>query len=358
MANPEHLEILRKGADAWNEWHSVTTERPDLSDLNFEKDIFVNRSFYDLPTFGAHDFSGTNLNRVVSRNSTFLGCSFDNCQINFADFCYSMFLDCTFRNCRARVSKFGSAKFEDCLFEDSDLSYSTAGEASFERSRLVRCTLDHMSLVRTDFSRALLEEVSVYGISAWDLKLTRTVQRDIRVPSRSTTISVDNIELAQFIHLLVNNSKLRGVIDTITSKIVLVLGRFSPERKATLNRLKRALSEAGYVAVVFDFAGPTSRDLSEVVSTLAHLSRFVVVDLSDPRSVPHELAVIVPALPSVPIQPIIAAGQEPFALFSHWTRYASVLPTIEYDSTSLGATIDGVIRACEGAAVRLRPSAP
>jgi len=39
------------------------------------------------------------------------------------------------------------------------------------------------------------------------------------------TITVDNLEVAQFIYLLLNNQKIRDVIDTITSKVVLILGR-------------------------------------------------------------------------------------------------------------------------------------
>ena len=45
---------------------------------------------------------------------------------------------------------------------------------------------------------------------------------------------MDDLEIAQFIYLLLNNQKIRHVIDTITSKIVLILGRFTPERKAVL----------------------------------------------------------------------------------------------------------------------------
>jgi hypothetical protein len=55
-------------------------------------------------------------------------------------------------------------------------------------------------------------------------------------------ITVDNIEVAQFIYLLLHNEKIRNVIDTITSKAVLILGRFSiPERKAVLDVLRDGL---------------------------------------------------------------------------------------------------------------------
>ena len=39
--------------------------------------------------------------------------------------------------------------------------------------------------------------------------------------------------------------------------------------------------------------------------TLAHLARFIIADITDPRSIPQELQAIVPDL-AVPVQPIIA----------------------------------------------------
>jgi len=39
-------------------------------------------------------------------------------------------------------------------------------------------------------------------------------------------ITVDNIEVAQFIYLLLNNRAICNVIDAIASKAVLILGRF------------------------------------------------------------------------------------------------------------------------------------
>jgi len=43
-------------------------------------------------------------------------------------------------------------------------------------------------------------------------------------------ITVDNIEVAQFIYLLLNNRAICDVIDAIASKAVLILGRFLNSR--------------------------------------------------------------------------------------------------------------------------------
>ena len=64
-------------------------------------------------------------------------------------------------------------------------------------------------------------------------------------------ITVDNIEVAQFVYILLNNPKIRDVIDTIGRKAVLILGRFTPERKAVLDALREELRKRGYVPILF-----------------------------------------------------------------------------------------------------------
>ena len=145
-------------------------------------------------------------------------------------------------------------------------------------------------------------------------------------------ITVGDLEVAQFIHLLLNNQKIRNVIDTVTSKVVLILGRFTDERKRVLDAIKGALTARGYVPVLFDFQPSGSRDLTETVMTLASMAKFVIADLTDAKSIPQELSHIVPNLPSVPIQPILLASQWEYAMFEHWRRYKWVLPEFRYQS--------------------------
>jgi len=73
-------------------------------------------------------------------------------------------------------------------------------------------------------------------VSAWGLKLSdKTKQQNLIITRENEPeITVDNIEVAQFIYLMLNNEKIREVIDTITSKAVLILGRFTDERKRFL----------------------------------------------------------------------------------------------------------------------------
>lgn len=349
MANPEHLAIAKKGREEWNAWREAKPGvRVDLSDINFEKE-FGGDGFYDLPYVLGYDFSGCNLSRVIARNSYFEGCIFDNCQINFSDLCFTLFASCTFRGTSMRVTKIGSASFEGCIFENADLAYCTAQETKFTESEIIRSSLNHVRLVQADLTGAVLRETSVYGVSAWDLVLDGAVQRDLLITDEygEARLTVDSIEVAQFLYLLVHNAKVRDVVDTIVSSVVLILGRFTPDRKPTLDRVKDLLRGCGYLPVLFDFEGPRSRDLTETISILAHLSRFVIADLTDPASVPHELQAIIPALPSVPVQPVILQGREPYALFEHAERYPWVLPIKEYHPDKLEGVVTLIVEECE-----------
>jgi hypothetical protein len=92
------------------------------------------------------------------------------------------------------------------------------------------------------------------------------------------------------------------------------------------------LRKRDYVPILFDFDKPASQDLTATVSTLAHLARFIIADLTDPSSIPYELATVVPTTP-VPVQPILLSGSSEFAMFQDLRRRHNwVLTTHRYDN--------------------------
>src|SRR4029077_11573047 len=109
------------------------------------------------------------------------------------------------------------------------------------------------------------------------------------------------INKSSAIYLLLNNQKIRQVIDTITSKVVLILGRFTEERKRVLDAIREELRKHDYIPVLFDFDKPATKDLHETITTLARMSRFVIADITDAKSIPQELVSIVEQLPSLPV---------------------------------------------------------
>ena len=338
-----------------------------MAGLSF-MDAFPSDDPYDLPSLYGYDFSNCFLMSSTLRNAWFVDCKFDGAKITHSDLVDAGFERCSLASVRLGNSVLSRAFFEDCSFDGARLAYCAARETTFSRCSFDGANLSHMSLVRADLTGSSLVGAYVYGVSAWDVTTEQTHQRELIATRdewrerygepeeedeyynshRGPVVTVGSLEVAQFVNLLLNNPKVREVIDTITSRVVLVLGRFTAERKAVLDRIRDDLSRLGYVPVLFDFDGPESRDVTETVSTLAHLARFVVADITEPRSVPQELATIVPHLPSVPIQPIIAEGHRPYGMFEHFERYHWVRPVLVYSENGYDSMVERIVEGADG----------
>jgi hypothetical protein len=143
-------------------------------------------------------------------------------------------------------------------------------------------------------------------------------------------ITVDDLEVAQFIYLLLNHQKLRAVLNTVTDRGVLLLGRFSEGGLDRLQAVAAKLREAKYLPIIFDFERPESRNYTETIKTLAGLSRFIIADLSGP-SVPQELYATVPHY-KIPFVPILEKGTKKFAMFVDILEYPWVLQPVEFEN--------------------------
>jgi uncharacterized protein YjbI with pentapeptide repeats len=228
-------------------------------------------------------------------------------------------------------AKLGGAHLSGANLSDADLQ-----GANLTGADLTDADLSRTGLVETDFTNATITGCRTYGASAWNVTLVGTVQDNLVISKQGEPIvTVDNLEVGQFIYLMLNNTKIRDVINTITSKGVLILGRFSdPQRKSVLDGLREKLREYDLLPMVFDFDRPTDKDYTETVQTLAGMSMFVIADLTNPKSTPLELEATVKQskIPYIPIIDI-SVDPHPFAMLVdlqksfHW-----VLPTLNYES--------------------------
>jgi hypothetical protein len=165
----------------------------------------------------------------------------------------------------------------------------------------------------------------------WGLTLDGANQKNLRVtPGLESAVTVDDLEAAQFIYLMLNNQKVRNVINTITSKAVLILGRFTPERKAVLDEIREELRKNNYLPILFDFDLPADRDITETITLLARMARFIVADLTEASSISKELEAIVPTL-AVPVQPLLEGASRPYR-YSEITDTLALYSTIDWSS--------------------------
>jgi len=229
------------------------------------------------------------------------------------------------------VEALNGANLSGADLTNADLNGANLSGANLNQAKLIRADLRVATLVKTDLTGADLTDCRIHGVSAWGLKLDGTKQQNLVITGEDEPdITVDNIEVAQFIYLLLHNQKVRDVIDTITSKVVLILGRFTNERKAVLDALREELRKHNYLSILFDFTVPATRDITETVSLLARMARFIIADLTDPSSIPKELEAIVPGL-AVPVQPLLEGSSRPYAMFRDYWKYEWVLPVYRYE---------------------------
>jgi uncharacterized protein YjbI with pentapeptide repeats len=351
MANDEHVALLKQGVTAWNKWRGENRDiRPDLSRMDLYNTHLggldlsgVNLSGADLreANFKRADLSGANLSRANLNRAHFEAANLNGANLAEAGLRKAWF-DVTMLN----GVNLSGAWLEEAYLQRADLSGAKLVGANLIRANLIEAKLAEAdlvgadlrgaALVQTDLTGADLTGCHVYAVSAWGVTLNRAKQQNLVITQEDEpAITVDNIEVAQFIYLLLHNQKIRDVIDTITSKVVLILGRFTDERKAVLDALREELRKRNYLPILFDFSVPATRDITETISLLARMARFVVADITDARSIPQELGVIVPDLPSVPVQPLLLEGSDEYGMFEHFKRYPWVLKVYKYPSPAL-----------------------
>lgn len=367
MADRKQVALLKKGAAEWNHWRSQHTTGPyDVLDFDPKQKATVRRSnphrrvildltFADLRGLalqgvnlsGANmrraDLSYANLRRANLSNSDLEDTDLSEVNLDFANLSHASALfanlfGASLKRANIEGAVFHGANMYEANLERAKLSAAELSGVSLFRTNLKGATLEGADLsravlVETDLRRANLNGCRVYGVSAWNLKLKGSTQDGIIITRNDeATIEVDRLEVAQFIYLLLNNSAVRTIIETITSKVVLILGRFTPSRKAVLASLRDALRKREYVPIIFDFDKPASQTTMETVATLAGMSRFVIADLTDAKSVLQELRAIVPERPSLPVQPLLLKNQSEPGMIDFFRRYPWFLPIVKYGS--------------------------
>lgn len=230
-----------------------------------------------------------------------------------------------------RGANLNSAICVKSTFFKSIMNEANLYQTDFREANISYSILRNSNLNETNFENAILSGSYIYGISVWNTNLKNCLQHDLIITKHNEPeITVDDLEMAHFIYLLLDNRKIRLIIDTIATKTVLILGRFSKKRKQVLDSIKDLLRNHGYVPIMFDFKGPSKRDITETITMLAHMVSLVIADITDPKSIPQELTSIIPNTPSLPIIPLLEDGQNEYGMFEHFKKYPWVYDIIYY----------------------------
>jgi hypothetical protein len=344
MANAEQCEILKQGVEVWNKWRDknpgfqVDLFGADLNGANLKE---ANLSGADLrqANLWKTDLSDADLTDANLSGASLMGADLSRAHLGGAHLYVAHLMGADLSAADLSRANLSEADLREANLSGADLSEAILMGADLKRANLSGADLSGAdlrgtSLIRTVIDKAKISGSLVYAINVLDLKGEFEEQKDLVItPSKTPIITVDNIKVAQFIHLILNNEEIRDVINTLTSKSVLILGRFSiPERKAILDALRNKLREHDLLPIVYDFDRPTNKDFKETIKTLAGLSLFVIADITNPESSPLDLQAQLPDY-QIPFVPIIQEGESPFAMMVDLQKkYDWVLDTLSYSS--------------------------
>src|SRR5262249_4960692 len=130
---------------------------------------------------------------------------------------------------------------------EANLTEANLSQADLIGANLNGAILMRATLVKTNLENANLSGCRIYGISAWDIKVNQeTKQYDLIITDwNEAKVKVDDIQVAQFIYLILRYKNLRNVLNSVTKRGVLILGRFGGGGVEVLRELGEALRHSG-----------------------------------------------------------------------------------------------------------------
>lgn len=181
MADKNHLEILRLGVGAWNEWRRKNRAiRPDLTGVKFVG-APTGEGGYEGVNFATANFSGANLTGAKMRYGYLRNTDFSNSDLTEADFNHADLRSADFTNCDLTGAN----------LVDANLTHAEFCNVILLEADLHRAVLSDANLSGANFTNAAVGHVSFNGNDLSTVKGLDTVKHRGR-----STIGVDTIYLS------------------------------------------------------------------------------------------------------------------------------------------------------------------
>jgi hypothetical protein len=227
------------------------------------------------------DLRQANLRGARLRQANLQGANLQEANLRWTSFSTANLRDSRLAQADLRWANLSMADLRDARLAEADLR-----GANLRGANLCGANLMNARLVETNFEEANIDGCAIYGISAWELKLQGANQINLRIsPDDEPGIFVDNLEVAQFIYLQLHNAYISEIIGTVGKKVVLILGWFPNERRDILEAVRQVLRQWDYLPLLLEVPPSEPQVHPKTVSLLAHLARFVIVDLTDAKQV-------------------------------------------------------------------------
>ena len=365
MDRDEALKLLKGGEEEireWNQRRQADEAIPDLNDadLSGANLMFADLSGADLSgaNLSGANLSGANLNDADLSSANLNGANLGGACLHSANLSSASLMVAKLSGACLMVANLNGADLSGASLYNADLFAANLSSANLGGADLSVANLGRAIMVGADLRGAKLCDCRIFGVSVWKVETDDQTEQNNLILSDppDPVLTIDNLKVAQFIYLLLNNEEIRGVIDTITSKVVLILGRFTPERKVLLDAVREELRRRDYLPVMFDFTKPELRGYTETITTLARMARFIIADLTDATEVRAELSNIVPNLPSVPVQPLVWASQTEYVTSIDLCRYPWFLEPFRYKdlNDAIKSLPEMILKPAEAKVIELR----
>lgn len=316
MANVNQVKMLTRSVREWNEWarqqRGPVVKEEKVIDEN-GREIVKTEELPFSAELGGADLVGADLHEADLVGADLAGADLRSACL-----------------CKANLSR---ADLQRADLRGADLTATDLILTKLNDAKLAGANLTGARLIMTSLAKADLTGATVYGIAAWGIVTDeKTKQTNLIITHEDEPqVVVDNIDVAQFVYLLLENKTLRDIIQAVTRKGVLLLGRFREGGLELLHAIAawlRAPENGGYLPLLFDFTRPESKTYTETVRTLVGLARFVIVDLSGP-SVPQEITATVD-LYGIPFVPILEESRSDWSMFRDFLVKDQVLEPVRF----------------------------
>ena len=260
MLTESHLEILMQGASAWNAWRTANPSlQPKLrnadltgADLRGFDLCFVGGFGGGVDLRGAKlnkaDLTGADLRCADLSGATLEYANLRGANLGGTDLAGAILGHADLSN--AQLGDFVGADLRDAMLHgvraaSVDGSYADLSGANLCGAVFTQVDLQNARLNSANVAGATFSDCRVFGIAAWDLKGTPAKQSglfvtpiwaDLRPPTArdmsmreeqyESALTMDSLELAPLVFSLIQRDRFGDLINTLTSKVILILGRF------------------------------------------------------------------------------------------------------------------------------------
>jgi len=312
MGDTVLLSRLRDGVEAWNGWRGrhrsdqIDLSGADLTRADLRRADLSNANLTGTCLRGAR-VMGANLSRATLTDTDFRQANLGEARLDDATAIRASFVEADLRWSRlnganlTRASFYGAdltgsdlsgaqmyrsdmrwANLADTVVFDANLTDADLYHADLHAARLHNVDLTQARLDLATLADGELSNCTIYGISAWDVKLDRVTQSELIISQPGEpTLAIDDLDSAQFINLLLHSPVLRDRVSAVTSRIALVLAARVPGSEERIANVQAVLRGAGWVSVHYDVGAAHTTELPAMLQALMRFCGAAVADIED-----------------------------------------------------------------------------